>query len=117
MKSTILACLLALAPVAIAETAAKSGDNSFSSKSHHAMTAMDQKMRDMKMSGDAGTDFAAMMIPHHQAAIDMAKAYLESGKDSDLRRMAEKMVSDQEKEVKQLQAWLDKNGKKSAQTH
>ena len=36
----------------------------------------------MKMSGKPGVDFAMMMIPHHQSAIDMAKAYLASGENN-----------------------------------
>jgi uncharacterized protein (DUF305 family) len=52
-----------------------------------------------------------MMIPHHQGAIDMAKVEIQYGKDPDLRKMAEKMVKDQEKEIADLQKWLKDKGK------
>ena len=52
-----------------------------------------------------------MMIPHHQAAIDMAKIEVQSGKDPMLKKMAEKMIKDQEKEVADLKEWLAKNSK------
>jgi uncharacterized protein (DUF305 family) len=68
---------------------------------HHKM------MSDMKpaATGDADKDFATMMIPHHQGAIDMAKIELQHGKDPKLRAMAEKMIKDQEKEIAELKAW------------
>jgi uncharacterized protein (DUF305 family) len=51
------------------------------------------------------------MIPHHQGAIDMAKVELAHGKDAELRKMAQKIVDDQEKEIAQMQEWLKKNAK------
>jgi uncharacterized protein (DUF305 family) len=35
----------------------------------------------MPMTGNPDTDFAAMMIPHHQRAIEMAKIELQYGTD------------------------------------
>ena len=57
------------------------------------------------MSGNADKDFAMMMIPHHQGAIDMAKVELQHGKDPKLRAMAEMIVKAQEKEIAELKAW------------
>lgn len=75
-----------------------------------AMSKMQSGMpKDHK--GDPDTDFARMMIPHHQGAIDMAKVEIQYGKDPDLRKMAEKMVKDQEKEIADLQKWLKDKGK------
>jgi uncharacterized protein (DUF305 family) len=44
-------------------------------------------------------DFAAIMIPHHQATIDMAEAELKYGHDDELRRLAEKIVAQQQQEI------------------
>lgn len=75
-----------------------------------AMQDMDAAMKAMPMTGDAGVDFAAMMIPHHQSAIDMAKAYLASGDNNpELTALAEEVVAAQEREIAQLEAWLAKN--------
>jgi uncharacterized protein (DUF305 family) len=52
-----------------------------------AMQRMQQNMG-MPMSGDPDVDFARMMIPHHQGAVDMARSELEHGKDAQLRQMA-----------------------------
>lgn len=77
------------------------------------MDAMKKMEKDMPKnhSGNTDVDFAKMMIPHHQAAIDMAKIELQSGKDPILKKMAEKMIKDQEKEVADLKEWLAKNSK------
>ncbi|MEO3998995.1 DUF305 domain-containing protein [Mesorhizobium sp. CAU 1732] len=75
-----------------------------------AMTAMDDAMGDMEMTGKPGADFALMMIPHHQSAIDMAKAYLESGDgDPELTKLSNEIIAAQETEIAFLRDWLEKN--------
>jgi uncharacterized protein (DUF305 family) len=66
---------------------------------NEAMTLMDQGMKNAPMTGDPDHDFAAMMIPHHQGAVDMAKAELIYGKDPVLRRLAQEIVVTQEQEI------------------
>jgi uncharacterized protein (DUF305 family) len=75
-----------------------------------AMQNMQQGM-DMPMSGDPDPDFAQMMIPHHQGAIEMVRIELESGKDSQLRQMAQKIIEDPEREIAALKEWLAQHGK------
>ena len=75
-----------------------------------AMQHMQQGMN-MPMSGDPDRDFAQMMIPHHQGAIDMARIELESGKDPQLRQMAQKIIEDREREIASLKEWLAQHGK------
>ena len=67
------------------------------------------KAMDIAYTGTADVDFVRGMIPHHQGAIDMARVQLTHGKDPHLRRMAEKIISDQEKEIAEMQDWLKKN--------
>ena len=54
---------------------------------------------DIKPSGDVDQDFAAMMIPHHQGAIDMAQAELRYGRNELLRRIAQEIVVEQQQEI------------------
>lgn len=64
-------------------------------------TAMKRMMAgmDIKPTGDVDADFAAMMIPHHQGAIDMALAELRYGKNEQLRRIAQEIIVDQQQEI------------------
>jgi hypothetical protein len=63
--------------------------------------AMDQMMAGMaiKPSGDVDRDFAAMMIPHHKGAIDMAQAELRHGHNEQLRRIAQEIIVEQQQEI------------------
>ncbi len=65
----------------------------------------------VKPTGRPDADFALMMIPHHQGAIDMAKVELQYGADPELRQLAADIVAAQQKEIAQMKAWLEKNGK------
>jgi uncharacterized protein (DUF305 family) len=63
-----------------------------------AMARMHSAMH-VAYTGDADRDFARMMIPHHQGAIDMALAELRYGKDERLRRLAQEIVVAQKQEI------------------
>ncbi len=62
---------------------------------------MTKMMRDMAAdpTGDVDRDFAAMMIPHHQGAIDMAVLELRYGRNEQLRRIAQEIIVDQQQEI------------------
>ena len=59
----------------------------------------------VQVTGDLDHDFTALMIPHHQAAVDMANTYLESGADPELRRLAQHIVETQQQEIRQMRAY------------
>lgn len=57
-------------------------------------------------TGNPDRDFAAMMIAHHQGAIDMARAELQFGKDERLRRLAQGIIVEQNQEIAAMRAVL-----------
>src|SRR5262245_9185506 len=63
--------------------------------------AMDKMMAGMAItpSGDVDRDFVAMMVPHHQGAIEMAQAELRYGRNEQLRRLAQEIVVTQRQEI------------------
>jgi uncharacterized protein (DUF305 family) len=70
---------------------------------------MVQGMHGMAMTGDVDKDFATMMIPHHQGAIDMAEVVIRYGKDPQIRALAEAIVKAQETEIAEMKDWLAKH--------
>lgn len=83
----------------------------FSSDIKQTMSEMETSMNSMKMSGNIDHDFATMMIPHHQSAIDMSESILKHGKDQEIKSIAEKIKSDSQKEITELKSWLSNHGK------
>lgn len=71
---------------------------------------MDMMKRMPKYAGDAYVDFMKQMKNHHQAAISMAKVVLANGKDAETKKMANEVISAQEKEIVAIDAWLKKKG-------
>lgn len=71
-----------------------------------AMMVMDDGMRNALMDGNINHDFVTMMIPHHQGAIDMAKALLLYTKDPQLRNLAQGIITEQQNEIQLLKLWL-----------
>jgi hypothetical protein len=63
--------------------------------------AMKKMMGDMAMkpTGDVDADFVAMMVPHHQGAIDMAVAVLRYGRNAQIRRLAQEIIVTQQEEI------------------
>jgi uncharacterized protein (DUF305 family) len=70
--------------------------------------AMNKMMAEMEItpSGDVDADFVAMMVPHHQGAIDMAKAELRYGHNEQLRRIAQEIIVTQQQEIAAMRVAL-----------
>ena len=58
-----------------------------------SMEKMHAAVTSMHASESSDIDFVKLMIPHHQAAIDMAKTELKCGKDPQVRRLATQAVA------------------------
>lgn len=90
-----------------------STEKTFDQLMGEAMSVMHKGMHSAPHTGDPDRDFVTMMIPHHQGAIDMAKVLLLYGKDPQLRRLAQEIITDQQSEIQLMQLWLKHHGANS----
>jgi len=88
---------------------AAAGSSASDSRLMEAMSKMNQDMAAAPATGNVDHDFVAMMIPHHQGAIDMAKVELASGNDPLLRKLAQNIVAAQQREIREMKAWQAKH--------
>lgn len=98
----LAACALSLsafAPAALAQADMKG-----------MMKDSNDKMAAMQMSGNPDVDFAMMMRIHHQGAIQMAEMELKNGKEPQMRKMAQKIVAAQKKEIAEIDKFLARQG-------
>jgi uncharacterized protein (DUF305 family) len=72
-----------------------------------AMTVMDRDMRRAPMNGQNEHDFITMMMPHHQGAVNMAKAVLLYTQDPEIRNLALGIITEQQNEIRIMQSWLE----------
>ena len=74
------------------------------------MDVTNKQMMDGMMVEDIDVAFVCGMIPHHQGAINMAKAELEHGDNQWAKDMAQKVIDAQEKEIAEMVTWLEGEG-------
>jgi uncharacterized protein (DUF305 family) len=111
--AVVLLFVLLLLSISRAQTAHehKSSTNGIEAGSFTVLMAqaMERMHKDMSIvpSGDPDRDFAAMMIPHHQGAVNMAKVELQFGKNPVLRRLAQGIIVEQLQEIEVMQRELE----------
>lgn len=81
-----------------------------------SMEKMHLGMAAVESSGNSDADFVRLMLPHHQAALDMAKVQLLYGKDPQMRRLAQEIIEDQQSEMELMQLWLKRRETDSQKT-
>lgn len=94
-----------------------SSSQSFATLMDESMNTMNAGMARAPMNGDPDHDFASMMIPHHQGAVDMAKAELLHGKNPVLRRLAQEIIVTQGSEISVMHSELNKMPSASSPSH
>jgi uncharacterized protein (DUF305 family) len=75
-----------------------------------SMQEMHRAMGSVAASGNGDVDFVQLMLPHHQAAIDMARTQLFYGTDPQMRRLAQEIITDQQSEIDLMRLWLKQHG-------
>ena len=81
---------------------------------HTSMEQMHRAMGSVEASGNSDVDFVRLMLPHHQAAIDMAKTQLLYGTDPQMRRLAQEIITDQQSEIALMHLWLQQRAARAA---
>jgi Domain of unknown function (DUF305) len=99
----------------VADRPDHSAEQPFLSESGAAMNKMMAEMA-IKPTGDIDRDFVATMVPHHQGAVDMAKAELEYGHNEELRRLAHEIVAMQQQEIKVMRDAVSDGQSSAAQS-
>ena len=80
------------------------------------MDRMHAGMTAAKPTGDTDRDFLAMMIPHHQGAIDMAKVVLLHTRDARIRNLAQSIITEQQYEINLMNGLLSEPASKPRAT-
>lgn len=92
------------------QAAAAQSDPAYAKFAAEMKTGMERMMRDMHAPGYAGNadiDFLAMMIPHHEGAVEMARLLLIHGRDPATRRLAEDIIAGQVVEIEGMKRRLE----------
>ena len=92
------------------QVSAKVDSNPDWSELNASMEKMHAAMASVEHSGDSDVNFVRLMLPHHQAAIEMARTQLTYGKDPQMRRLAQEIITDQQSEIELMQLWLKQHG-------
>ena len=95
-------------PMDMATMTPAAGDSAATKGYKQSMTRMMQGMP--PYTGDADVDFNKQMRIHHLAAIDMAEVQIAQGTDAASKALAQKIITDQRREIAQIDAWLQQRG-------
>jgi Domain of unknown function (DUF305) len=98
-----------LQPLALADTHSKHHseiNTAFTQAMNIGMKRMMSDMHQPGMTGNADVDFLAMMIPHHEGAVEMARLVLLYGNDPLVRQLAEEIIASQQVEIAAMYARL-----------
>ncbi|MFQ4143676.1 DUF305 domain-containing protein [Chlorogloeopsis sp. ULAP02] len=92
----------------------KAGDKpmAYDTQQRKTVKMSSQQMQDMMMStnlGAADQEFDLRlinaMIPHHEAAVTMAKDTLQKSQRSEIKQLAQNIISSQDTEINQMKQW------------
>ena len=108
-SSIVVGILLAIAGAAPDRLAHAQPSKGAPAAYERVRDVMNDRFKDMKLTGDPDKDFAALLIAHHEDLIFLARTQLEHGADEQLRQAAQKILDEQQKQISELKEWQVRN--------
>lgn len=105
MKRFLLATAAILFPFSAASCPMHASADPSTMEYSQAMERMHKEMH-IRYSGNPDADFARAMIPHHQAAVAMARTVIAHGNDEKIKKLARFIIMTQEQEIGQMEQWV-----------
>lgn len=91
---------------------ASSTPMAYNAQMGHMMAMSSEQMKGMMMDKDLGSAdaefdlrFMNAMIPHHEAAVTMAQDLLSKSKRPEIKKLAQDIITSQQKEIEQMKQW------------
>ena len=96
----------------LAGTAAAWAEDQSTQEFKALMQKSETEMAAVPFTGDADVDFMRHMRQHHKGGVEMADVQLKYGKDPKARSMAEKIKQAQQREIAEIDKWLQEHSHK-----
>lgn len=91
---------------------ASSTPMAYNAQMGHMMAMSSEQMKGMMMDSDLGAAdaefdlrFINAMIPHHEGAVTMAQDTLSKSKRPEIKKLAQDIITSQQKEIEQMKQW------------
>ena len=108
-KSLVLAATaLVVAVLAGGEAVAERHEPGRNAHQHGGTTDPQPAPRDPAQGEDVDRAFVTGMVPHHQAAIEMAQVVLDRGRNQKVRALAQSIIDDQQNEINEMSAFAER---------
>ena len=108
-RSVLLAATaLIVAVVAGGEAMAERHDGGRTGHQHGGTTEPQPAPRHPDQGDDVDRAFVTGMVPHHQAAIEMAQVVLDRGRSPKVRALAQSIIDDQQNEINDMSAFAER---------
>lgn len=70
-----------------------------------------EQLQQQELNGDADHDYAHLLIMHFEDAIEMAQVELQHGQDPELKRLAQQIVDENQRQISELETWTSNNSR------
>lgn len=114
IKSILVSMIIGMSCLSSMHLLAASPQNetAYLERYQSVVQTMKTAMENAPKTGDTALDYLNQMIPHHEAAVQMAQNVLQYGSNQKVKQMAEKTIKDQTDEIAEMRNLIDEIKKK-----